>query len=108
MSKAQGGSGGQKIHVNPDEITTIYKQLEAIINELETNAMPNIQKLGSLNFYTEGKAMKAMEVYPEANQKVSDLLDHYIRAETLVIDILNTMMQADKEIAEQIIGKLEG
>jgi hypothetical protein len=35
-----------------------------------------------------------------------DLHDNYSRASALVIDILNTMMQADQAIAEQIIAKL--
>ncbi|MCM3118338.1 hypothetical protein M3610_24305 [Neobacillus sp. MER 74] len=106
MLKADGGGSSLLINVNPDEMTTIFTFLQAIITELETNAAPNIEKLGSLDYYTEGKAKKAMEVYAEANQKVMDLYDNYSRAAALVIDILNTMMQADEAIAEQIIAKL--
>ncbi|MEH7118626.1 hypothetical protein V7128_14560 [Neobacillus vireti] len=105
MLKADGG-GSSFININPDEITTIYKLLQGIIMELETNAAPNIEKLGNLDYYQEGKAKKAMEVYAEANQKVMDLHDNYSRAANLVIDILNTMIQADEAIAEQIIAKL--
>ncbi|MGE6260575.1 hypothetical protein ACQKCU_22290 [Heyndrickxia sporothermodurans] len=101
-----GGGSSVLINVNPDEITTIYNYLDEITKELETNASPNIEKLGSLNYYTEGKAKKAMEVYAEANKKVMELYDNYNRASTLVIDILNTMMKADRAIAEQIIAKL--
>lgn len=104
MSKAHGGG---LIQVNPDEIATIFNHLQKIITELKKNAEPNIQKLGNLDFYTEGKAMEAMKVYADANKKVLDLSDQYTRASTLVIDILNTMMKADKDIAEQIIAKLE-
>ncbi|WP_035445450.1 hypothetical protein [Bacillus sp. UNC41MFS5] len=106
MLKADGGGTSLLINVNPDEMTTIFTLLQAIITELETNAAPNIEKLGSIDYYTEGKAKKAMEVYAEANQKVMDLYDNYSRAAALVIDILNTMMQADEAIAEQIIAKL--
>jgi len=106
MLKADGGGSSLLINVNPDEMTTIFTFLQAIITELETNAAPNIEKLGSLDYYTEGKAKKAMEVYAEANQKVMDLYDNYSRAAALVIDILNTMMQTDEAIAEQIIAKL--
>ncbi|WP_160724837.1 hypothetical protein [Bacillus sp. USDA818B3_A] len=105
MLKADGG-GSSLININPDEITTIFQLLQGIIIELETNAAPNIEKLGNLDYYQEGKAKKAMEVYAEANQKVMDLHDNYTRAATLVIDILNTMIQADEAIAEQIIAKL--
>lgn len=105
MLKADGG-GSSLINISPDEITTIYQLLQGIITELETNAAPNIEKLGNLDYYQEGKAKKTMEVYAEANQKVMDLHDNYSRAATLVIDILNTMMQADETIAEQIIAKL--
>ncbi|NMD71591.1 hypothetical protein HHO41_14910 [Bacillus sp. DNRA2] len=107
MHKAHGGTGGAKILVNPDEITTIYNYLQEILTELKTNAEPNIQKLSNLDFYTDGKAMEVMKVYHEANEKVMDLSDQYIRASSLVIDILNTMMKADNEIAQQIIAKLE-
>jgi len=106
MLKADGGGSSLLININPDEMTTIFTFLQAIITELETNALPNIEKLGNIDYYTEGKAKKTMEVYAEANQKVIDLYDNYSRAATLVIDILNTMMQADEAIAEQIIAKL--
>ena len=57
--------------------------------------------------YIVGKFNTAMEVYAEANEKVLDLQDNYIRASTLVIDTLITMMEADAAIAKQIIAKLE-
>jgi len=107
-SAATGGGGGSSklIYLNPDEMTNIFKYLDEILKELESNAAPNIEKLGNLNYYTEGKAKKTMEVYAEANQKVMELYDNYTRASTLVIDILNTMIQADAAIAEQIMAKL--
>lgn len=101
-----GGGGGLYIHVNPDEITTIYQYLEDILVELETNAHPNIEKLGEINYYTAGKAMPTMEVYPEANEKIKDLYDNYSRAASLVVEILHSMMEADEAIAQQIIDKL--
>ena len=106
MLKADGGGSSLLININPDEMTTIFTFLQAIIKELETNAAPNIEKLGNIDYYTEGKAKKTMEVYAEANQKIMDLYENYSRAAALVIDILNTMMQADEAIAEQIIAKL--
>lgn len=104
-----GGSGGGGIHINvqPDEITSVFNQLQAIITELESNVTPNIKKLGELNFYQAGKAKQAMGVYTEANEKFMDLYDNYVRASTLVIDVLNTMIETDQAIAEQIIAKLE-
>lgn len=105
MSNGGGGSAPQ-ITINPDEITTIYKSLVEIMTELESNVTPNVEKLGQLKYYTEGKAKKAMEVYAEANEKVLELQDNYARASTLVIDILDTMVQTDADIAEQIFTKL--
>lgn len=102
---AEGGSG-TLIDVNPDEIATIVNYLNDIIKELETNAAPNIKKLGNLHYYVEGKAKKTMEVYGEANEKVMDLYDHYCRSASLVVDILTTMVKTDKAIAEQVIAKL--
>ncbi|QTN00539.1 MULTISPECIES: DUF5344 family protein [Bacillaceae] len=101
------GVGGAKINVNPDEITSIFNQLESIISELESNATPYIKKLGELDYYKAGKAKEAMEAYDEANEKFMDLYDNYVRASTLVIDVLNTMIETDQAIAEQIIAKLE-
>lgn len=105
MGSVGVGSASQ-ITINPDEITTIYKGLVEIITELESNVTPNVEKLGQLKYYTEGKAKKAMEVYAEANEKVLELQDNYARASTLVIDILNTMVQTDADVANQIIEKL--
>lgn len=107
MHKEFGGVGTGLISIDADEITTIYQYLEKILQELDTNARPKIEKLGNTQYYTAGKAMKAMKVYQQANKKIMDLYDNYSRAETLVIDTLNKMMQADKAIAEQIIAKLE-
>ncbi|MGF6952789.1 uncharacterized protein YukE [Neobacillus sp. B4I6] len=106
MLKADGGGSRMLININSDEMTTIFTLLQGIITELETNATPSIEKLANIDYYIEGKAKKAMDVYAEANQKVMDLYDNYSRAAALVIDILNTMMQADEAIAEQIIAKL--
>lgn len=102
-----GGSAAGNITINPDEITSIYNQLQAIITELESNVTPNIKKLGEINYYEAGKAKEAMEVYAEANEKVMDLYDNYVRASTLVIDVLNKMIQTDEAVAQQIIAKLE-
>lgn len=100
------GGGAPQIIIDPDEITTIYNHLLDIITELETNVEPNTRFLGQANFYEAGKAMKAIEVYAEANDKIMDLYDNYLRASTLVVDILNQMIAADQAIAEQIIAKL--
>ncbi|NRD77652.1 hypothetical protein HPT25_09350 [Bacillus sp. BRMEA1] len=104
--EGESASSSLLIHVNPDEMTAIYKALQQIITELETNAAPAIKKLCNIHYYTEGKAMKTMEVYPKANQKVGDLYSHYTRAASLVTEILNTMMELDNDIAEQIMAKL--
>lgn len=101
-----GVGSAPQITINPDEIATIYKSLVEIMTELESNVTPNVEKLGQLKYYTEGKAKKAMEVYAEANEKVLELQDNYARASTLVIDILDTMVQTDADVAEQIFAKL--
>lgn len=100
------GGGTPQIFVKADELTTIFQKLEEIIMELEANVNSNIAKLGTLNYYEEGKAKKAMEVYAEANQKMQDLFDNYFRASTLVIDTLNTMIETDQLVAERIIARL--
>jgi uncharacterized protein YukE len=107
MVMSNGGGSSSLINVNSDEMITIFNYLQEIITELESNVTPNTEKLGQIKYYSEGKAKKAMEVYADANAKVMDLQDNYVRAQTLVIDILNTMMEADAAIAQQIIAKLE-
>src|SRR5690554_4520985 len=106
MVMSNGGGSAPLITVNPDEMTTIHTSIQEIITELESNVTPNVEKLGQLKYYTDGKAKEAMEIYAEANEKVLDLQDNYVRASTLVIDTLMTMMEADAAIAEQIIAKL--
>jgi uncharacterized protein YukE len=98
---------GATVNIHVDEMTSIYNKLQAIITELESNASPNISKLEDPNYYEEGKAKEAMEVYAEANQKMNDLFDNYMRASTLVTEVLNTMIETDQAIAEQIIASLE-
>ncbi|MUK87589.1 hypothetical protein GMD78_04135 [Ornithinibacillus sp. L9] len=100
-------AGASNITISTDEITSIFNQLQAIITELDSNVTPNIKKLGELNFYQDGKAKKAMAAYAEANEKMLDLHDNYVRASSLVIEVLNKMMETDQAIAQQIIAKLE-
>ncbi|GAF65115.1 hypothetical protein [Alkalihalobacillus trypoxylicola] len=98
------GSGATSgITIKPDEITSIYNQLLDIISELETNTRPSIEKLASTKFYEAGRAEGAMATaYVDANEKFNDLYDNYVRASTLVIDTLNTMIETDEAIAKQI------
>ena len=42
----------------------------------------------------------------KANEKIKDLYANYSRAATLVVETLNSMMEADEAIAQQIIDKL--
>jgi len=108
MLSAQAADGGSGVLINmdPDELTTIIQYLKKIAEELQQNAIPNIEKLGNLGYYTSGKAKKAMEIYPKANEKILDLVENYERASSLVYDILIKMIQTDEAIAEQIIAKL--
>ena len=101
-----GGGSGKTVLMNPDELVEVITYLEEIFTEIETKALPNIEKLGNLKFYTDGKAKDTMEVYAEANMKIQDLFDHYYRASSLVYDILNTMVQTDSDLAKQIAAKL--
>ncbi|PKR82663.1 hypothetical protein [Heyndrickxia camelliae] len=103
---AGDGGSGVLISMDPDELTTIIQYLKKISEELQQNAVPNIEKFGNLEYYTAGKAKKAMEVYPKANEKILDLVENYERASSLVYDILIKMIQTDQTIAEQIIAKL--
>ncbi|MFC4620336.1 hypothetical protein ACFO4N_16660 [Camelliibacillus cellulosilyticus] len=101
-------SGGQglTINVDPGEMATICKYLDAIFVELETRAVPNLEKLNQIHYYTAGKAKKAVKIDAKANRKVMDLYDHYNRASALVMDILGTMMETDQAMAEQIREKM--
>jgi len=103
---ASTGGGAVPINIEADEITSMFQQLETILIEFETNVMPNVEELGDLEFYTAGKAKKAMDAYQDANAKVMEIHSHYKRASMLVIETLNEMMAADAMVAAQIIGKL--
>ncbi|MFJ6413332.1 MULTISPECIES: hypothetical protein [Terribacillus] len=96
-----------KITVDPIEITDMYKQLMAIMEDLQSNAVPAIENIKNTKFYQEGKAMEAIEAYPEANDKFMELQDHYARISSLVIETLNTMIETDEAIALKIIDALE-
>lgn len=105
---ASTGGWADPISIKADEITTIHNYLLSIVQELQTNAVPNIELLTQLDYYTAGKAKETVESSAEANERVLELLDHYDRISTLVIDSLQKMAEADKAIAAQIIAKLEG
>lgn len=107
MHDGGGGSAAPKIEVSVDDITLIYQQIESILNEFESNVMPNVESLGNNDFYTSGKAQEAMEAFQDANEKVLEVFGHYNRAAILVIEVLEEMMGIDEQIALQIIEKLE-
>lgn len=96
-----------EITIDPIEITDMYKQLMAIMEDLQSNAVPAIETIKNTKFYQEGKAMEAIEAYPEANDKFMELQDHYARISSLVIETLNTMIEIDEAIALKIIDALE-
>ncbi|QXE02886.1 hypothetical protein [Terribacillus sp. DMT04] len=104
---ASQGSSTASITIDPAEITSIYKALLAIMNDLESNALPAINKIKDSNFYKSGKAMKAIEAYPDANDKFMELQDHYARISTLVVHTLEKMIETDQAIAAKIIDELE-
>jgi hypothetical protein len=104
---ASQGSSAASITIDPTEITSIYKALLAIMNDLESNALPAINKIKDSNFYKSGKAMEAIEAYPDANDKFMELQDHYTRISTLVVHTLEKMIETDQAIAAKIIDELE-
>ncbi|WP_088840578.1 hypothetical protein [Listeria sp. ILCC797] len=103
-----GGAGASStIEINPDEMTHIAKELLAMANEFESVIQPAVTKLKSTKYVTAGEAKKAMAKVDEANERVMELKDHYERSSSLVFDILNTMVQADQEVAEKVIAALQ-
>ncbi len=94
------------IDINPDEITHIYKELVAILNEFETVIVPELEKIKANKYLTKGKAEKAMEKVPDANERILEIQDQVGQASSLVVDILNTMIETDQKLAEQIANSL--
>lgn len=106
-SKTSSVSTAGNISISPEEMTAIVKQLDEIMTELQSNALPAIETLKNLEFYKEGKAIEAIQAYPEAINKFMELSDNYGRASTLVFDTLQTMIETDEQIAQRIIEALE-
>ncbi|AIS61318.1 hypothetical protein [Listeria ivanovii] len=105
---AMGGPGAAStIDINPDEMTHIANELLAIANEFEGTIKPAIKELKANKYLTKGKAKSAMEKVPKANERVMELQDQYNMASSVVFDILQTMIDADRDIAEKIIAALD-
>ncbi|MBC1934070.1 hypothetical protein VL806_14900 [Listeria seeligeri] len=103
-----GGAGAAStIDINPDDMTHIANELLAIANEFEETIKPEIKKLKDNKYLTKGQAKKAMDKVPKANERVMELEDQYNMAASVVFDVLQTMIDADQEIAEKIIAALE-
>lgn len=100
------GFGGTMIKISTDEITNIYQKIQTILSEFENNIIPKVDLLSNLKYYQKGKANEAMNVYKQANKKVEEIYVHYNRASSLIVEILNQMIAADKKIANEIIKKL--
>ncbi|MBF2476204.1 hypothetical protein IA829_09765 [Listeria seeligeri] len=106
--QTMGGAGAAStIDINPDDMTHIANELLAIANEFEDTINPAIKQLKANKYLTKGKAKKAMEKVPEANERVMELQDQYNMASSVVFDVLQTMIDADQDIAEKIISALE-
>ncbi|MBF2347155.1 hypothetical protein [Listeria seeligeri] len=103
-----GGAGAAStIDINPDDMTHIANELLAIANEFEETIKPEIKKLKDNKYLTKGQAKKAMDKVPKANERVMELQDQYNMASSVVFDVLQTMIDADQDIAEKIIAALE-
>ncbi|MBC1542419.1 hypothetical protein [Listeria seeligeri] len=103
-----GGAGAAStIDINPDDMTHIANELLAIAKEFEETIKPEIKKLKDNKYLTKGQAKKSMDKVPKANERVMELEDQYNMAASVVFDVLQTMIDADQEIAEKIIAALE-
>lgn len=103
-----GGAGAAStIDINPDDMTHIANELLAIANEFEETIKLEIKKLKDNKYLTKGQAKKVMDKVPKANERVMELQDQYNMASSVVFDVLQTMIDADQDIAEKIIAALE-
>ncbi|MBF2429348.1 hypothetical protein [Listeria welshimeri] len=102
-----GTGAASTIEINPDEMTHIAKELLAIAKEFEGVIKPALNQLKGNKYLTEGEAKKAMDKVPKANERVMELQDQYNMASSVVFDILQSMIDADRDIAEKIIAALD-
>lgn len=107
LTVMDGGSVRKQILVNAEELTTIYNHLLVIVSDLEEYVVPNVEKLKNLNYYTAGEALDAVEASKRGNERIYDLLDHYNRLASLIIEALQSMMERDEAVAQHIIAALE-
>jgi uncharacterized protein YukE len=97
---------GQSIRINADEMTTIYKYLKEILNAFEHDIQTNSQNIRQLKYYKEGKATKVVREYEHIFNKTMEISDHYARIMSLVAYTLNSMMETDQELAQEILEKI--
>ncbi|EIT83779.1 hypothetical protein A374_18856 [Fictibacillus macauensis ZFHKF-1] len=96
------GSTEKTIVIDQDELVHIFKLTQAIQKEIESKMTPSLKKIRESRYYLDGKASKAMEVYDDANERITELNEHYYRAFSLINQTLETMMALDHKLAEKI------
>ncbi|AJH16816.1 MULTISPECIES: hypothetical protein [Bacillus cereus group] len=100
--------GGQSIQMNVDEMTTIYKYLEEILNTFRNDIQANSQNIQQLQYYKDGKATPVVKEYEHILNKTMEIGDHYERIMSLVAYTLQSMMATDEQLGQEIIRKIGG
>ncbi|MBC2103520.1 hypothetical protein [Listeria booriae] len=102
---AGAGGGAADISISVDEISEIYNRIKKIILELE-KLEKSTEAISSIKFYKDGKAKKALKVYDKANKKAMDLYDNYAQIAVLVKYTIESMMEQDELLSQEIRTKL--
>ncbi|MCP1125735.1 hypothetical protein NKR74_20805 [Bacillus sp. 3103sda1] len=103
---ANAVSDGQSIQMNVDEMTTIYKYLQEILSTFENEIQASSHNIQQFKYYKDGKAKQVVSEYEKILNKTMEIRDHYARIMSLVAYTLNSMMETDEKLAQEIIEKI--
>lgn len=106
VGRGSSKSSTPAIYMDPNEMVHIIKEMQGIAKEFQHTIAPALKKIEAIQYVEEGKAKKAMKHVPQANKRVLELQDHYERAATLIVTVVNAMIAADREVGEQITKSL--
>ncbi|MEE3946700.1 MFS transporter [Bacillus wiedmannii] len=102
VSMGDGGSGGEEVLVNFQELLDIVMKLEDIyIIHLDVIGT-NIESLLSSDFYQKGEAMRVIEKYPDILHKTLELSEHYLRSAKVVGNVCVEMLEKDEQLRERL------
>ena len=103
---AMDGGGSKEIVMNPDEMQAIMRYITTVEVSFQNNLAPKLKSLSETKYYEGGEASKAMDHYADMLNKVNEVGDLYLRANSEILSMMGQWLQQDAQLRDDFLNGL--